>query len=147
MTRIRSSRCRRRSWFGASWLLLPDERSALRRAETPKTARQPARCAIAGDARRTKFPARSVRGHRARPPPEATPQLAHDLCVAFADRRTEGEPLAGVAQRWQLDLWRADGAASSIYPLARAEGRFDMEECHVLVKRDAGAKAPRATYL
>ena len=76
--------------------------------------------------------------------PDATPGLANDLCTHYADQRTEGEPLAGVAQPWQLELWRVDGAASTIYPLTRPEGAFDMEECHVLVK--ASPKGPpRAT--
>jgi hypothetical protein len=78
------------------------------------------------------------------PIPDATPELAHDLCVHYADMRTEGEPLAGIAQPWQLELWRVDGAASTIYPLARPEGAFDMEETHVLVKSSTTGP-PRAT--
>ncbi|MBI3726617.1 hypothetical protein HY251_22050 [bacterium] len=77
------------------------------------------------------------------PPPKAGPPLAYDLCLHHADARTDGDPLAGVAQAWQLEEWRVDGAASSIYPLAKPEGAFDMEECHVLVK---GSPA-RATIL
>jgi hypothetical protein len=80
------------------------------------------------------------------PAPVAGPELAHDVCVHFADARTEGEPLAGVAQGWQLEAWRVDGAAASIYPLAKPEGRFDMEECHVLVKGRKGAP-PQAAIL
>jgi hypothetical protein len=68
------------------------------------------------------------------PTPAPDAELAHDLCVHYADQRTAGEPLAGVAQAWQLEAWRIDGAASTIYPLERPEGAFDMEECHVLVK-------------
>ncbi len=82
-------------------------------------------------------------GKPAPPPPKAGPGLAYDLCVHHADARTEGEPVAGVAQAWQLEEWRVEGAASSIYPLAKPEGAFDMEECHVLVK---GSPA-RATIL
>lgn len=81
------------------------------------------------------------------PAPVAGPELAHDLCVHFADERTEGEPLAGVAQAWQLEAWRVDGAAASIYPLAKPEGRFDMEECHVLVKASPTGGAPQAAIL
>jgi hypothetical protein len=82
------------------------------------------------------------------PPPEANPQLAHDLCAHYADQRTEGEPLVGVAQKWQLAEWRADGAASTIYPLTKPEGKFDMEETHVLVKAPApGQKFPQALVL
>jgi hypothetical protein len=80
------------------------------------------------------------------PVPTAGPELAHELCIQFADERTEGEPLAGVAQQWQLDDWRVDGAAASIYPLGKAEGKFDMEECHVLVKGPKGTP-PQAVIL
>jgi hypothetical protein len=76
--------------------------------------------------------------------PVASPQLAHDLCAHYADMRTEGEPLVGVAQPWQLAQWRIEGAASTIYPLARPEGAFDMEETHVLVKETAKGAPPRA---
>ncbi len=80
------------------------------------------------------------------PPPVANGELANDLCVHYADMRTEGEPLAGVAQAWQLEEWRVDGAASTIYPLHQPEGRFDMEECHVLVKAGPGPH-PQAIVL
>lgn len=81
------------------------------------------------------------------PTPVANGELAHDLCVHYADMRTEGEPLAGVAQAWQLDEWRVEGAASTIYPLAKAEGAFDMEECHVLVKSSANGPPQAIVFM
>jgi hypothetical protein len=80
------------------------------------------------------------------PVPEANGELAHDLCIHYSDQRTDGEPLVGLAQAWQLEDWRVDGAASAIYPLDQPEGRFDMEECHVLVKSQK-AGAPQAIVL
>ncbi len=82
------------------------------------------------------------------PPPVANAELAHELCAHYADQRTEGEPLVGVAQAWQLAEWRVEGAASTIYPLAKPEGKFDMEETHVLVKAPAaGSRFPTAVVL
>ncbi len=80
------------------------------------------------------------------PPPPANGELAHDLCIHYSDMRTAGEPLAGVAQAWQLEEWHVDGAASTIYPLERPEGAFDMEECHVLVKAQKSGP-PQAVVL